>query len=275
MVVQEMVVAESAGILFSRHPLNGDPSVIVLTANYGLGESVVSAKADPDTFFVKRSYKDELELIGSKIGQKKVQTQMDDESNVKDTELDEHKRNVLCLSEEIVLKIAKLGAIMETFFGSPRDIEFAVTKDMKIYLLQSRPISSLNNFTDFEIIHENDSAVMSVNSLLTRANIGEVVMGTMSVFAQSTMVRCFNKAIATNLVKEKNYSRLHLLYFPISHQRMFFCMRSVSYFWCQESYLLSGASVNSVMHQPLENFSNRRIPRKFSPVKSAGDALRF
>ena len=37
-VIQEMVAAESAGVIFSRDPLSGDPSKIIITANYGLGE---------------------------------------------------------------------------------------------------------------------------------------------------------------------------------------------------------------------------------------------
>lgn len=221
-----MVAAESAGVLFSRHPLNGDPSVIVLTANYGLGESVVSAKADPDTFFVKRSYKDDLELIGSKTGQKKLLIQMDDEANVKEVELDEEKRQNLCLSEEIVLKLARLGVIMEKFFGSPRDIEFAITKDSKIYLLQSRPITSLNNFTDFEIIHENDSAIMSANTLLTKANVGEVFLGTMSTFSQSTMAKALDKGVLTNFGKDK--AAIPFAFFAISHQHFFMNMGRVS-----------------------------------------------
>lgn len=227
-VVQKMVAAEAAGVLFSRHPLNGDPSVIVLTANYGLGESVVSAKADPDTFFVKRSYKDDLELLGSKTGQKKMQIQMDDGTNVKETELSEEQRAALCLSEETVLKLAKLGVIMEKFFGSPRDIEFAITKDQKIYLLQSRPITSLNNFTDYEIIHENDTAVMSVDTIYTKANVGEVVLGSMSVFSQSTMKECLEKMVATRLLIDEDYTGLFPKCFPISHQQFFMNVGNVS-----------------------------------------------
>ena len=37
-VIQEMVAAEAAGVLFTRDPINGDPSKIVITANFGLGE---------------------------------------------------------------------------------------------------------------------------------------------------------------------------------------------------------------------------------------------
>lgn len=37
-VVQELVEAESAGIMFTTHPVTGDPSQLLITANYGLGE---------------------------------------------------------------------------------------------------------------------------------------------------------------------------------------------------------------------------------------------
>ena len=53
-VVQEMVSAESAGVMFTCDPVAANPSGIFITANFGLGESVVSAMADPDTFSFRR-----------------------------------------------------------------------------------------------------------------------------------------------------------------------------------------------------------------------------
>ena len=53
-VVQEMVSAESAGVMFTCDPVTSDPSYIFITANFGLGESVVSATADPDTYSLNR-----------------------------------------------------------------------------------------------------------------------------------------------------------------------------------------------------------------------------
>jgi hypothetical protein len=231
-VVQKMVAAESAGVLFTRHPINGDPSVTVITANYGLGESVVSAKADPDTFLVKKSYSEDLEILGTKMGEKKVSIEMDGGTSVKDIEISDEKRNKLCLSDETVLKLAKLGLIMEKFFGTPRDIEFAVTKNEKIYLLQSRPITSLNSFTDFEIIHENDSAVMShSHDMYTKANVGEVITGTMSVLNQSTMRKCLEESVFKSQHKgSREYSGLYSTAFPIRDQQLFMNVGAVS--WC-------------------------------------------
>ena len=84
--MQKMVQAECAGVLFSRFPTNGDPSKIMITANYGLGESVVSGSVDPDTYLIKRSYSNELKMIGSKLGEKRTLIQMDEESESKQLE---------------------------------------------------------------------------------------------------------------------------------------------------------------------------------------------
>ena len=221
-VVQKMVAAKSAGVLFSRHPINGDPSVIVITANFGLGESVVSAKADPDTFFVRKSYKEDMEVLGSKLGLKKVTIEMDENGSVEDVETSKEHRDKFCLANKTVLKLARLSVIMEKFFGTPRDIEFAVTKDDKIYLLQSRPITALNHFTDFEIIHENDTAVMSSFDMSTKANVGEVFLGAMSTLSQSSMRISFERGVfKSRFGNTKQCTNLYASTFPIRYQHLF------------------------------------------------------
>jgi len=71
-VVQIMVPADCAGVLFTRHPASGDPSKILITANYGLGETVVSGAVDPDTYIVYRKYKvNSLSVLERNIGSKK------------------------------------------------------------------------------------------------------------------------------------------------------------------------------------------------------------
>lgn len=219
-VVQKMVDAESAGVLFSRHFLNGDPSVIVITANYGLGESVVSAKSEPDTILIKRHHKsDEVEMLASIVGDKKFIIEMDDVKATKEVELDDEKRKKSCLSSDVALRLAKMSILQEKFFGSPRDIEFAVTRDKKIYLLQSRAITALNNFTDYEIIHERDSAIMSCQEITTKANVGEVLPGAISVLSQTV-----TRDVLDNQVERKMHKgRENLIfpkYFPISHHHI-------------------------------------------------------
>jgi uncharacterized membrane protein YkoI len=216
-VVQKMVDAECAGVLFSRHFLNGDPSVIVITANYGLGESVVSAKSEPDTILIKRHHKsDEVEMLACIVGDKKFIIEMDAEKSTKEVELDDEKRKKSCLSSEIALKLAKMSILLEKFFGTPRDIEFAVTKDKKIYLLQSRAITALNNFTDYEIIHERDSAFMSCQDMTTKANVGEVLTGATSPLSQTVTRDVLENQVERKMFKGKENLIFQKL-FPISH----------------------------------------------------------
>lgn len=226
-VVQTMVMPHSAGVLFTRHPINGDPRVMLITANYGLGESVVSAKSDPDTFYVRRSFNDEVKLIGTNLGEKKIVIEMDQDGSTVEIECDPNNMSKSCMKDEVVLKVAKLGIVMEKIFGTPRDIEFAVCND-KVYLLQSRPITSLNNFTDFEIEHELDSAVMGDCCVYTRANVGEVLQGPLTVFLISSFTESIEELMG-RIFKNSDRTRSVKHFFPNFSHHQFMNVALVSY----------------------------------------------
>ena len=63
------------GVLFTHDPLTGDPGVMSINANYGLGESVVSGAAEPDNISVSRNWNDELHIVEKQIGEKKLRVQ--------------------------------------------------------------------------------------------------------------------------------------------------------------------------------------------------------
>lgn len=73
------------------------------------------------------------------------------------------------------------------YFGTPRDVEFGI-KNNEIYLLQSRPITNLKNYNEWESMHENDSAFPTEHPLFSRANIGEICPGALSYLGKD----CFN-----------------------------------------------------------------------------------
>lgn len=228
-VVQIMVEPEAAGVLFTRHPLNGDPRVMVITANYGLGESVVSAKSDPDTFYVRRYFNEEVKFLGTKLGEKKIIIKMDAKKSTVEVECDRVNKGKSCIKEENVIRIAKLGIAMEKLFGSPRDIEFAV-RDDKIFLLQSRPITSLNNYSDFEIEHERDNVVMGDCFVCTRANVGEVLQGPSTSFGQSNFTDSMED-LMMKIMKGKQLSKLKAAqhFMPIFSHYQFMNVAMVSF----------------------------------------------
>lgn len=218
-LVQEMIDAETSGVVFSRHFLTGDPRIILISANYGLGEAVVSAKVEPDTFVIHKSSESKLDIIARKAGDKRYKIGIDSSRALKKTIVEDDTRCQFCLSDSLVLQLAELARVLENFSGSPRDIEFAITNDRSIYILQSRTITSLNNFTDFEIIHENDSAVMSPEDVLTTANIGEAFLGTVSPLSQSITAKFILDNGLGRLVGHQN--GLHTNFFHVSQHRLF------------------------------------------------------
>ncbi|XP_045028647.1 putative phosphoenolpyruvate synthase [Daphnia magna] len=177
-VIQEMVDAEAAGVLFTVNPNDGDPGKMILTANYGLGESVVSASADPDTFYIKRTAAGELSVSSRMVGSKQSKIILSDDGT-REEKITEEDAVALCLTDDKVLEIGQLGVYLEKAFGGPRDLEFAVSRGA-LYLLQARPVTALDAWTDFELRHEFDSPILTDSDYFTKANTGEVFPGATS-----------------------------------------------------------------------------------------------
>ncbi|KAM3967601.1 putative phosphotransferase YvkC [Aphomia sociella] len=172
-VVQALAGARVAGVMFTRHPDRGDASRLLLTANYGLGETVVSGSVEPDTIIVKRD-EENLAIMKVELGSKSQRVTAAF-NGVATEDVPETERGVSCLSEIESLKLAQLGVRQEELWGAGRDIEWAIAENGTIYLLQARPITSLERWTEEELLHEMDTPIMSDEDLTTFANTGEVL----------------------------------------------------------------------------------------------------
>lgn len=210
-VVQTMLAADCAGVLFSQNPINGAAKECLISANYGLGETVVSGEVDPDNYFVKRSYKDEkLTIVDRVCGKKGYKIQMSADNSVEKVEVD---GNQFCLSDNVVLRLSEIAVILEKLYGNGRDIEWGLKGD-QIYLLQSRPITSLNQFTDWELMHEFDSPFMSDEDLSTTGNVQEVIPGAICMLSKDILVECLEKGLRQQFETEKTNDVCYDTFFP-------------------------------------------------------------
>ncbi|XP_018056708.1 PREDICTED: uncharacterized protein LOC108692779 isoform X2 [Atta colombica] len=207
--IQRMVDAEAAGVMFTRHPTTGDPSSIVITANYGLGETIVSGKVEPDTFMIHRKWDNTLTIDSSVLGNKEHKILLDDRNGVITSALSEQEIKKISISDTSALRLAKIGLHLESLFGSARDVEWAIV-DEQIYMLQARPITSINAWTDFEIMHELDSGVPCDVDLMTFANIGEVLPYPISPLSISTIIKVLNLSLCAKFNKFDCYY-LHMV----------------------------------------------------------------
>jgi phosphohistidine swiveling domain-containing protein len=116
-VVQRMVDARAAGVLFTADPITGRRGRAAIDVAPGLGEAVVSGAINPD------------HVVADPRTGKIVEQQIAGDTAV--------------LDEVQVRELVALGAQIERHFGAPQDIEFAVDGDRSVWIVQARPITTL------------------------------------------------------------------------------------------------------------------------------------
>ena len=139
--IQRMVNAKAAGVMFTLNPTDGDRSKVVIEGNWGLGETVVSGSVNPDKFVVDKIV---METTDRKISNKHIACVLDPEhGGVMETDVAEDMRCTCCLEDREVKELVKLAKIIETHYGRPMDIEWAIDKDLtfskNIFIVQARP----------------------------------------------------------------------------------------------------------------------------------------
>jgi phosphoenolpyruvate synthase/pyruvate phosphate dikinase len=131
-VVQKLVPAEVAGVLFTRDPLDPDGMRMLTEASWGLGEAVVSGRVTPDRFHLDRH---SGVLLDKQLGSKAIRITAAGEEHVPPD-----LQQQFCLSDTALSQLADLGRNVEAFYGDPRDVEWAYAGGA-FHLLQARPIT--------------------------------------------------------------------------------------------------------------------------------------
>ncbi len=148
-VVQHLVNAEKAGVMFTSHPVTGE-ALSIIEGSWGLGEAVVSGSVSPDKYvFDQRSEK----VIDQLIANKRYQIISDGDHGTKTVEVTRDQQDAPLLSDAEVRKLATFGRIAETHYGVPQDIEWAIVGD-DLFILQSRPITTIRPQSASTPVHE-------------------------------------------------------------------------------------------------------------------------
>ena len=137
-VVQQLVPAEVAGILFTANPLTGARDQIMINAAWGLGEAIVGGQVTPDTIIVA---KQTGEIVSQEIAVKEVMT-VRVTGGTRDEPVSAEKRKQAALQPAQATELARLGRQIEQLYGQPMDIEWAICGH-SIFILQARPITAL------------------------------------------------------------------------------------------------------------------------------------
>jgi pyruvate,water dikinase len=136
-VVQQMVVAQAAGVLFTADPITSNRKISAVEASFGLGESLVSGLVNADVYRVRDGV-----VIAKEIGSKQVAIDALPQGGTREREVEAEQQGRPALSEAQVVRLVQLGRRLEAHFGNPQDIEWCLVDDA-FQIVQSRPITTL------------------------------------------------------------------------------------------------------------------------------------
>ncbi|MCX2749340.1 PEP-utilizing enzyme [Arthrobacter sp. MI7-26] len=150
-VVQRMVDADTAGVLFTANPVTGRRREAVIDANPGLGEAVVSGAVNPDHFVVdsltgritERRIGDRKLVIRSLPGGGTERIDLPGPNGAAASLDAGGSAGGACLSDSQIRALGALGQRVEEHYGAPQDTEWAIDGDGKLWLTQARPITTL------------------------------------------------------------------------------------------------------------------------------------
>ncbi|NOY14631.1 MAG: phosphoenolpyruvate synthase [bacterium] len=138
-IVQKMVQPRSSGIMFTINPVTNNKQEIIIEATFGLGELIVQGSVTPDHFVIdKKSFT----IIKAKKGsQDKMMVYGAKKNIIKKLTPAQSKK--FKISQQEALDLAKLGRKLENHYLAPQDIEWAIEDDGRIYIVQTRPITTV------------------------------------------------------------------------------------------------------------------------------------
>lgn len=138
-IIQEMIVNNEgvSGVAFSSDIYEDDSETVYLSSTYGMCEMIVNGKVTPDEYWVN---KESINVTDKQLGFK--DHTMTKEGGIFNTL--EEKKVCYSLSDSLVEKVALMSICIENAFDKPMDIEWVITDNKELYVVQSRPLTALN-----------------------------------------------------------------------------------------------------------------------------------
>ena len=137
-IIQQLVPAESSGVMFTVNPVSGSRDEIMLNAAWGLGESIVGGAVNTDTILLDKKTR---KIKHEEIANKENMTILS-KTGTRVARVPEEKQQTKVLNQEQILGLLDLGLQIEELFGKPMDIEWVFAKT-QLYVVQARPVTSL------------------------------------------------------------------------------------------------------------------------------------
>lgn len=133
-----MVDAVASGVMYSRHPFNPLEDRVVITGVWGLGPYAVDGTISPDLFVVGKEA--HLPIVRQEIALKPVALGADPAGGLREVAVPPERQQEPCLTPEQVRTLASWALKLEEHYQGPQDIEWALDRQDRLLVLQSRPL---------------------------------------------------------------------------------------------------------------------------------------
>ncbi len=164
-VVQRQIESTRAGVMFTVNPATGQRDELVIEGSFGLGEAVVSGSVSPDRYVVEKAT---LAIRRREVHHKDLVIEYDPRGHgTRQRMLSEDQALQPVLSDDEVVAVAELGRRIEQHYEFPQDTEWAFDPEGALWMLQSRPITTLHDTAAAE------PGASAANSAGTSASAGE------------------------------------------------------------------------------------------------------
>jgi pyruvate,water dikinase len=162
-VVQVMVDAHAAGVMFTRSPTTGDRSVVTIEGAWGVGSAVVGGEVTPDRWVLGKITG---EIAVREISDKHIRHAAAHEGGVAVVTVSEEQRCVPCLTDTQLQELRALARRVEQHYGRAQDIEWAIDRESgAVVLLQSRPETVWSSRDAAPIARREEDPLMHLMSI--------------------------------------------------------------------------------------------------------------
>lgn len=136
-VCLQMVDAVASGVMYSHHPFNVRDDNLLISAVWGLGPYAVDGVITPDTYRVAKT---DLAILDQKVSCKAVQLVAKPEAGLQEIPVPPELQDQPCLTPEQIKTLAGYGVRLEEHYDGPQDVEWALDRQGRLLVLQSRPL---------------------------------------------------------------------------------------------------------------------------------------
>jgi phosphohistidine swiveling domain-containing protein len=238
-IIQVCIESDVSGVMFTMNPISNDQESVLINSTYGLGEGLVSGHLVADTFEIKNKN------INATIAQKTQKYIYGINGDLSVIDIDKNESQKWSLSNEQINELVTKGEQLQSHFKKHQDIEFCI-KDNIIYLLQSRPVTTITTNNDY-LIWDNSNIIESYPGVTLPLTFSFISPVYSAVYQQmSSILGISKKDIQNNLYTYDNM--LGLL-----RGRVYYNL----YSWYKLLSLLPGYSLNAGFMEKMMGVSEK------------------